>query len=282
MKNYWQKASMTVNDNSILNFGTPSYEVVKNLLYIQECGFFSKKDSYFTERKDLDSYLILVTVAGTGQLIYDDVKYTLSRNTIFFLDCHKYQFYKPLKDWQFYFVHINGSNLHYYFDRYYYDKTPIAYIESDAFINTLKLIINDNSSDNENAFITTLMIYELLTDLILAKLKTKAIATPKTLKKIRYYLDNHYAEKISLADLVIHFNVSKSYIEKGFQEYFEISPISYLNKVRVNKAKALLRNTDSQLDIISEIIGVNDTSYFVKIFKRYTGLTPAKYRRKWR
>ena len=53
--------------------------------------------------------------------------------------------------------------------------------------------------------------------------------------------------------------------------------IAYLNKVRVERAKELLME-GKKVEEVVELIGYNDTNYFIKIFKKYVGTTPAKYR----
>jgi len=54
--------------------------------------------------------------------------------------------------------------------------------------------------------------------------------------------------------------------------------MAYLNKIRIEKGRHLLKNTDIPLVDIAGLVGYEDQSYFTKVFKRLTGVSPGKYR----
>lgn len=85
MSKYWQKYDLDIANDSRLIYETPSYETIKNLPYLQEYGFFSAKDTYYTERQKLRSYLILLTVNGSGSLFYQNKEYILQPTPFFLL-----------------------------------------------------------------------------------------------------------------------------------------------------------------------------------------------------
>jgi transcriptional regulator GlxA family with amidase domain len=71
--------------------------------------------------------------------------------------------------------------------------------------------------------------------------------------------------------------------ERSFNRRFRkatgITPISYVQHLRVEDAKSFLETTSTPIDEISWKIGYEDPSFFRRIFKRITGLTPSAYRR---
>lgn len=96
------------------------------------------------------------------------------------------------------------------------------------------------------------------------------------------YIQNHYADDISLEAAAEYVNKSKNYFSYLFKKETGVSFIEYLNNTRVNQAKILLNSTDQMTYEISSQVGYNDYKYFSSIFKKNTGMSPAQYRRQGR
>lgn len=81
--------------------------------YVEECGFFSANDGYFTRRDCLDSYLLMVTVKGEGMITTFDQESTLRTGDAILIDCIPYQEYrtKPEHTWMFYFIHFRSDSM---------------------------------------------------------------------------------------------------------------------------------------------------------------------------
>jgi len=93
-----------------------------------------------------------------------------------------------------------------------------------------------------------------------------------------YFIKQNYSNNITEKDIAFDVNISAKYLYKLFKKYKEMSPIEYLNSYRVNRAQVLLKETLMSVSEISEAVGYNDPSYFVRVFKKYAGVTPAKFR----
>ncbi len=91
------------------------------------------------------------------------------------------------------------------------------------------------------------------------------------------YIDTHYAEKITLDDLARKVYLSPPYLSLIFKQEIGVTFNEYLNQVRVAKSKALLKCDGLRITDISIAVGFMDQSYFTKVFKRITGVTPNKY-----
>lgn len=100
----------------------------------------------------------------------------------------------------------------------------------------------------------------------------------KLITDILQYLDEHCSEDISLQMLAERFFVNPSYLSRLFKE--EVGQIftKYVMQLRVRKAQQLLKDTHLKIYEVSEAVGYSDVKYFNKIFKDFTGLTPAEYR----
>ncbi|HHV51175.1 MAG TPA: AraC family transcriptional regulator [Clostridiales bacterium] len=96
--------------------------------------------------------------------------------------------------------------------------------------------------------------------------------------KVMEYVKANYNQKISLDDIARHVYLSRAYLSSIFKEETGESLFSYINKVRVEKSKMYLLDDSVSLVEISSLCGFEDQSYFTKVFKKYTGVSPKKYR----
>ena len=97
--------------------------------------------------------------------------------------------------------------------------------------------------------------------------------------QIADYLDEHYAEKISLDQIAANMYLSPYYISKIFKSEIGESPIHYLIRVRLEHAKELLeQKEDFGVAEIAEKVGYDDAYHFSKLFKKTYGMSPLKYR----
>ena len=92
------------------------------------------------------------------------------------------------------------------------------------------------------------------------------------------YVRVHYDEKISLDDIAQHVYLSRTYLSSIFKEETGQSLFSYINSVRVDKSKRFLLDNSIRLVDIAGLCGFEDQSYYTKVFKRMTGVSPKKFR----
>lgn len=97
--------------------------------------------------------------------------------------------------------------------------------------------------------------------------------TKHILKKIH----TQYSESISLTDLSGELGVSAAYLSNTFKNDVGTGFIEYLNKFRIEKVIEAIKNGDGKLKEIVEHAGFQNYNYFFKVFKEYTGVTPAQY-----
>lgn len=94
------------------------------------------------------------------------------------------------------------------------------------------------------------------------------------------YISANYKERITLEDTARMVYLSPAYLSRIFKQETGVTFNEYLNRVRVNKAKELLRRRELRMTDISLAVGYEDQSYFTKVFKRVAGMLPREYREK--
>ena len=100
------------------------------------------------------------------------------------------------------------------------------------------------------------------------------------LRRAERFIWDNYTRKISLEEIAAYSGLSAPYFSTIFKEEMGENLSSYLNRLRIEKASNLLMTTGKNLSEISEICGFEDQSWFSKIFKKYNGISPGKFRDK--
>jgi two-component system response regulator YesN len=93
-----------------------------------------------------------------------------------------------------------------------------------------------------------------------------------------HYIDQHYDEKISLEDVAQKLHLSKNYLCNAFKKATGENMSLYINKLRIEKAKRLLVESDGRIKEIFEEAGYSNQQYFSKVFKKITGMTVMEYK----
>lgn len=101
------------------------------------------------------------------------------------------------------------------------------------------------------------------------------------LKTMMGYIQEHYAEKITLKEIAEAGNVSLGTCNSLFNKIIHRSPVAYLLSYRLNEAQKLLIQTDLSVNEIADRTGISGASYFSEIFHREYELTPREYRRQY-
>jgi AraC-like DNA-binding protein len=265
-----------------------TYAFGKNTyFYAQEVGYFKTQYPYFVERNGLESFLILVTVKGKGFLEYEDKKYTLTENGVFFIDCTQPHRYYASKDnpWEFYWIHIYGNASKGYFYQFYIEnKSPVARLDNtDAMVYAVKQVIALAEQPTPlSEALCSKYITDLLTEIIRATVSSAEQAIwPDWLRYILTETERRFTDKeLTLKDLAQELHVDCSYLSKRFKKYFGVTFVRYLTMKRLTKSKELLRYTQLTMSEIADLCGFDNSSYFIKVFVKYESITPYKFRRK--
>jgi len=125
--------------------------------------------------------------------------------------------------------------------------------------------------------------YELEHDLLARKLITLLRSDVKASTKIREVIDFMKSKKhrrVTLAKLSMIASLSKSQLIRRFSAETSMTPLDYLQKLRIDESKRLLRDTSDSAKIIAKRCGFKTPSHFINIFKRFVnGKTPLEYRK---
>ena len=104
------------------------------------------------------------------------------------------------------------------------------------------------------------------------------LAQIQKMKALLRFISANYMTPLTLREAAAFCGYSASYFMKFFKSFTSSTFVEYLNHYRLEKAGELLRETTLSILEISEQVGFENHSYFIRIFKRQYGITPRKYR----
>lgn len=136
-----------------------------------------------------------------------------------------------------------------------------------------EFLLNDDFFDISSAACLT----ELLT-----LLSRKSIVSEKVPLISAEYINKHYNENIDIAFLASLEKMSPSHFRTVFKQSIGVSPYEYIINLRINTACLHLSSNNYSIYEIAEIVGYADQFYFSRIFKKKMGVSPLKYRQKYR
>ncbi|OPJ65730.1 AraC family transcriptional regulator [Clostridium chromiireducens] len=165
-------------------------------------------------------------------------------------------------------LHINVSNFNIY--KSIFKKIFTSFVRDG---NTL-----------ENKIVLLQLLFELKTELSKTS-NIDSFSTKSYYKKIMKCLkniDTTPETNYSLNELATEVELSKNFLCTAFKEIVGVTIFSYIHEKRIEKAKAMLIETQSSIEEIAHHCGFENMSYFYRMFKRYTGASPSNYRQHYR
>ena len=263
----------------------------QHLIYLQETGLFYSGPGYYTIREGLDSYLIKLTLSGGGVLTYEGQTYPLRTGDFFWIDCRRMQDYRTdpeFDHWHVLWIHLDGKQAAEYYELFQKlsGSVPVGHLPENSDCPRLMRLLLDQYRDYTGDLHVDIRSASLMTQLLTGLLEAvtmprQAPVIPPTIAAVRDYLTANYRKAVTLEDLSRRFNISKFYLQRTFCRYLGASPAEYQQKLRLTKAKELLRTTDLPVSKIAEDVGIQSISYFISAFKKQEGATPLKYRSAW-
>lgn len=225
---------------------------------------------------------ILYCTKGSGTLLVDGKKIIIPPFTAIFLPALYPHEYYPNEDiWDIHWVAAAGYAAVDIFR--HFELTEPAVFELKE-VKTLEHIFRkmhdavraDSVFGNYRA---SGYLYDFLIEFYrIISAKGTSTAPNSALTKALDYINGNYTASISMDDLCTTSGVSKQYLCLLFKNTLGSRPMEYIAKRRIQAAKELLTGTDKTVEEIALETGFCTASYFCKLFKRYEGITPTRFK----
>lgn len=153
----------------------------------------------------------------------------------------------------------------------------IEYSKMSVLINNYVLQIKENESSEESYVLVKELLDELM-NCIFAK-NDKKNNEKAVVQKITSYIQNNYNTGLTLEEVASYVNMNATYLSRFIKKHLGINFSEYVNTIRVEFSKEYLENEKYSIIDVALMMGFTDQAYYSKVFKKYTNMTPGKYRK---
>lgn len=241
-----------------------------------------------------DYFEISIIIEGQSEYTIEGEKRLLGKGTILLFNPGVYHYEQASEGMYNRQIHIGIRRFS--IDRFPRDFFPldmtIVHLREyeEAFFQTCAEIIKERNERKSGydivlkSLVLKLMVY-ILRDKSTEKMEDKELLlTDEKMErqhlvdKIRLYIETNYREDLTINGIAEAFFSSPATVSRIFKEQLGESPINYLIRYRLEKAKALLDSADDiSIKETAHLIGYEDALYFSKLFKKYYGSSPTDY-----
>jgi AraC-like DNA-binding protein len=236
-------------------------------------------------RNDGPLLLFQYTIEGEGILEWQNRKERIGPGHAFLVEIpgeHQYYYEGEQGPWEFCFLLFRPNLIHPLWEqaKTVFGATPELPSASLPVRLLRDIFMEARSGRITDAYLASSYVYQFVTELcrFAASGNRRQEGWPDKIKMAVAFIEAHYGSMVSLDELAEHLKLSKYHLLRTFTAMVGLTPNDYLNRVRIEHAMELLRQSEMSIEEIARRIGYSSGSYFIKVFKGLTGLTPGAFR----
>jgi len=262
--------------------------------------------------RTIEDHELVLIAGGNGVLRHENTVFPLETGTLIYLHYDQWHSMEANREsyLNFYSVHFSWMLASHTQESWTYHKNINYYLKNEPQSgNNWSVTVNPGlmpfpSTMKMNNYDTVLNIYSKMNDtyhkkkvgynmklsllcqeLVYELCKERFFPADRTinverLEKVLNYIDQNFVERITTEDLCEQISLSTSNLIKLFKKNLGLTPIGYINKVRVNRAKELLLHSQRSVKEIAYETGFSDEFYFSRVFKKVEGQSPRDFKNK--
>lgn len=262
------------------------HPLLKNL-YITDIGYFQNARYHYIERKEgCKQNILIYCTKGEGYVIISQKKSRICRNTMLIIPKNLSHIYGSSDEdpWDIYWFHFNGETDSCYVpDNNTLRITDVSLTSLPVLTNLFDSIFGALSRGlvmNNIIYACQCFGYFLATALYMPSYKhgqkdKKTLVVENCIGFMEKNTDKH----LSLRDLTVRSNLSKTQLTAVFKEKTGYSPVDFFIRLKMKKACFNLDYTDMNISEVASNIGYDDPYYFSRLFKKIMGKAPSDYRK---
>lgn len=274
-----------------------SYYVVSNPLPSQEseltvlfAGESQTKPEHRLGPKVYDYYLIHYVISGKGVFSSQGEEYELGAGDSFVIEPEQLISYvsDEIDPWHYCWIAFTGAQAAALVDSTGVNPLqPIIHTKRNRHIPVLfRHIQQALRSKKANAQLKSIGYLHLLLGEYCETLSASTLAgvvteaeSDRIVQQAIHYLSTQYAEPITIELMAESLGYNRAYLSRMFKRHTKVTPVTFLLKLRVDKARLLLRERlELTIEQIASSVGFYDPLYFSKQFRRWYGVSPSEYR----
>lgn len=257
-------------------------------LYLTDIGHFPHAAHHYRQRPGgTDAWILLYCTNGRGWVEYQGTQHELKAGQSFIIPAGAPHTYGADGDrpWSLYWVHFKGELAPYFAegcDRVcsMADPDHDRITGRTTLFEELFLAVETGFGDAQLRYACATLYHFLGTFRYLQAgyAPRKDGSSLGIIERCRNYMQEHLEEHISLEDLCRFTGFSPARCNALFKEHTGMSPIAYLQELRIQTAMQLFDQTDMHINQVCHKVGIEDPYYFSRLFRKCTGLSPSAWR----
>lgn len=155
----------------------------------------------------------------------------------------------------------------------------VTVADLDSLLADYEYILSHHEEEGEAHLAVLARFYAVLSRIYPLLLREEHPATDERIRAALHFMEEHFAEPISVEQLAAVAGMSEPRFYPAFKAALGVSPVVYLNRLRVERAiLLLLSDPEEPIERISDAVGFSSATYFRRVFRAATGKTPRAYR----
>lgn len=259
-------------------------EEAKLPFYLKGIGI-QETQEYIYRPEGQPDFQWIHTAKGKGVLHINNKEYIISENMGFFLfPGIPHEYYSLQNEWETHWVIFNGHAVAQLLDLIAVSDSNVLYPQNFYIVEELfsQMFRITQTGASLNGFQSSAHLYQflILCRNSIGKTNKSMYEKQKQLDPVILFIQHNYHKNPTLDELAKLIKVTPHHLCRLFKEVFKVRPFVYLTKIRLQKAKELMLESDNlSIKYIAQKVGYNDISYFCSTFKEYEGITPTDFRR---
>lgn len=270
-------------------FHTPSEDFLNASIYITWAGHRCCLPTHSVGPRFLDTYKMVFVISGRGYLKLGGHRpEQINAGDMFVLHPkEKHHYYADAENpWELMWISFNGTLAETLLQNVGINKNThiLQNILTHSIQRTVQTIINAlGDTEDTHRLCATGQLYMLFAYLKqtteVHQKRSEALKQDSCVWRAIRFIEQNYYLDINVDMLCEHVNYSRSYLSRTFKTETDMTIPEYINRIRVQNAITLLKTSQMPVKEISVSVGMKDSFYFSKLFKKITGETPREYRK---
>lgn len=252
-----------------------------NSIVVNCCGWqiFRSKDYIQNREKGRLDYQIIYVYKGTGHYFLNGQWVSVSAGNILLFcpgEPQVYSYYANEMP-EIYWIHFTGTKSQELIEEYHIQNSYIG--ENSVLKNLFQDIIIELQL--KKALYEDIVINSFYKMLMTISRSRQQLLMPSennfSIERLIIQLNQRYMDKWTVSSMADYCKLSESYFSHTFKKHTGVSPMHFLNDLRIEKAKDLLSSNTMNIATIAELVGYDDPLYFSRAFKKIAGTAPQNF-----
>lgn len=253
---------------------------------VTAAGFYHRAAGHFMRRSEHDEHLVGYVTSGHGYLQIGhslEAIYEIGPGSLWWIppNVPHYYYAAPDQPWSVYWAHLQKSEATNIYNLIGFHEEPVVQIgvsmdQIQGFERILSSLNHESSSVSQLVAASASLRAWLCEAAVILEQEGDR-REPLVERANKVFADN-LRQKFSLEDIAAEFHLSKFHFSRKYKKLTGKSPANAFMEYKINHACELIQRDESNISQISYQLGFNDEAYFAKVFAKYIGLSPSKYR----